>query len=133
MSRSAARKLLCATCILLSFSANAFELNGNWATDPSNCDKVFETKNNRVLFTHNSDVFGGGFIVEGNEIRGPAKACKIINRKEVAGVLHLIASCTTDIAVLGTQEVSGKIDNDNQLTRIYPEFPEMGVPFYRCK
>jgi hypothetical protein len=45
----------------------------------------------------------------------------------------LIASCTTDIAVLGTQEVSGKIDNDNQLTRIYPEFPEMGVPFYRCK
>ena len=95
MSRSAARMLLCATCILFSFSANAFDLNGKWATDPSNCGKIFKTKNNRVSFARNSDVFGSSFIVEGNEIRGPAKACKITNRKEQTGVVHLIASCNS--------------------------------------
>ena len=120
MSRLAAQILLCTICILLSFSASAFEVSGAWSTSLENCDKVFETKNNRVLFTHNSDVFGGGFIAEGNKIKGPAMACRITNRKEEGGVLQLIASCSTDIAVLGAQQISAKIDNDNQLTRIYP-------------
>lgn len=133
MSRLAAQMLFCTISILPSLSANAFELNGAWSTSLENCGKVFETKNNRVSFTRNSDVFGGGFIAEGNKIRGPAMACRITNRKEEGGVLHLIASCSTDIAVLGAQQISAKIDNDNQLTRIYPDFPEMGIPFFRCK
>jgi hypothetical protein len=66
-------------------------------------------------------------------MRGQAKTCKITSRKEEAGVLHLIASCSTDIAVLGTQEVSAKIDSEDKITRIYPSFPEMGISFYRCK
>ena len=114
-------------------SANAFDLDGAWSTNPENCAKMFEKNNNRISFTHNSDVFGSGFIVEGDQMKGPAKACKIINRKQGGDVVHLIASCTTDIAVLGTQEVSAKINNDDQLTRIYPEFPEMGISFSRCK
>jgi hypothetical protein len=132
MSRWAARTLFCGF-VLFSFSANAFDLDGAWTTNPENCDKVFETKNSRISFTHNSDVFGTGFIAEGDQLRGQAKSCKINNRKEENGVLYLIASCSTDIAVLGTQEVSAKMDNDNQLTRIYPSFPEMGISFYRCK
>jgi hypothetical protein len=132
MSKSAARMLFCA-CVLFSFSAHAFELNGAWSTNPENCGKMFETKNNRVSFTRNSDVFGSGFIVEKDQVKGPAKACKITKYKEEGGALHLIASCTTDIAVLGIQEVSAKINNDDQLTRIYPEFPEMGISFHRCK
>ena len=132
MSKSAAGMLFCA-CSMFSFSANAFDLNGAWTTNADNCGKIFVKKNNRVTMTRNSDVFGSGFIVEGDQIRGPAKACKITNRKEEGGVLQLIASCTTDIAVLDTQQVSAKIENDNQLTRIYPSFPEMGIVFYRCK
>jgi len=118
---------------MFSFSANAFDLNGAWTSNPENCGKVFETKDNGVSFTHNSDVYGSGFIVEGNQMSGPAKLCKITNRKEQAGILYLIASCSTDIAILGTQQVSAKIDNDDRLTRIYPEFPEMGISFFRCK
>jgi hypothetical protein len=132
MSKSAAGMLVCA-CLMFSFSANAFDLNGTWSGDNSNCGKVFVKKNNKISMTRNSDVFGGGFIVEGNQIRGQAKTCKITGRKEENGILHLIASCTTDIAVLGTQEVSAKIDSDDQITRIYPSFPEMGISFYRCK
>jgi len=132
MFKSAAGMLFC-SCIMFSFSANAFDLNGAWTTNADNCGKMFVKKNNRITMTRNSDVFGSGFIVEGDQLRGPAKACKITKRKEEGGVLQLIASCTTDLAVLGTQQVSAKIDSDNQLTRIYPSFPEMGIPFYRCK
>ena len=131
-SKSAAGILFCAS-LMFSFSANAFDLNGAWTTNEENCGKIFVKKNNRITMPRNSDAFGSGFIVEGDQFRGPAKACKITNRKEDGGVLQLIASCTTDIAVLGTQEVSAKIVNDNQLTRIFPSFPEMAISFYRCK
>ncbi len=133
MSKLAARMLFCAICMVFSFSANAFDLNGAWTADAKNCDKVFVKKSNRISMARNSDVFGGGFIVEGNQIRGELRTCKITGRKEEGGILHLIALCTTDIAVLGTQELSAKIDSDNQLTRIFPSFPEMGISYYRCK
>jgi hypothetical protein len=133
MSNLVRRMLFSAICIVFSFSANAFDLNGTWTADDRNCNKVFVKKNNKISMTRNSDVFGGGFIVEGNQMRGQAKTCKITSRKEESGVLHLIASCSTDIAVLGTQEVDAKIDSDDKITRIYPSFPDMGTPFYRCK
>ena len=133
MSRLAARMLVCAICTVFSFSASAFDLSDVWTADATNCDKVFIKKNNRIAMTRNSGVFGGGFIVEGNQIRGQAKTCKITSQKEEGGVLHLIALCSTDIAVLGAQEVDAKIDSDDKITRIYPSFPEMGTSFYRCK
>ena len=132
MSKAAAR-FFCASCVLFSWSAHAFDLNGAWTADAQNCNKVFVKKNNKISMTRNSDVFGGGFIVEGNLMRGQAKTCKLMSKKEEGGVLHLIAACSTEIAVLGTQEVSAKIENENRITRIYPSFPEMGISFYRCK
>ena len=126
MSNLAARMLLCVICVLFSFPAYAFDLNGTWTTDSSNCGKVFVKKNNKISLTRNSDVFGGGFIVEGNQIRGQARTCKITSRKEESGALHLIASCSTDIAVLGSQEISAKIDNDDRITRIFPAFSRNG-------
>jgi len=83
--------------------------------------------------TRNADAFGGGFIVEANQMRGQAKACKITSRKEEGSILNLIASCSTDVAVLGTQQITAKIEDDNRLTRIFPSFPEMGTTYYRCK
>jgi hypothetical protein len=132
MSKTAKRLLICA-CVLLCYSANAFELNGAWTTNPENCSKIFASKNNKIVFANNSDFFGSGFVIEGDQIRGPGKSCKIIKRKEENATLNLIASCSTDIAVLGTQQLSAKIESDNQLVRIYPDFPEMGISFYRCK
>ena len=132
-SGAIARLLVCAIFVLFSLSAYAFDLTGTWTTDELNCGKVFVKKNNKISMTRNADVFGGGFIVEGNQIRGQAKRCKITGRKEEGSVLHLIASCTTDIAVLGTQELTAKIDNDNRITRIFPSFPEMGITYFRCR
>src|SRR4249920_4158110 len=125
MSGSVKRMLFVAVGMVISFAASAFDLNGAWTTDDSNCAKVFVTKNNKLTMTRNSDVFGGGFIVEGNQIRGQAKTCKITSHKEEGGVLHLVAVCSTDIAVLGTQQVDAKIDSDDKITRLFPSFPEM--------
>jgi hypothetical protein len=83
--------------------------------------------------TRNSDVYGGGFIVQGNQLRGQAKTCKVTSLKEESGNLNLIATCSTDIAILGTQQVSAKIEGDDRITRIFPSFPEMGTTYYRCK
>ena len=127
------RMLFVTVGMVISFAANAFDLNGAWTSDESNCAKIFVTNNNKLTMTRNSDAYGGGFIVEGNQIRGQGKACKITSRKEEGGVLHLIASCSTDIAVLGTQEVSAKIESDDRITRTYPSFPEMGTTYFRCK
>jgi hypothetical protein len=33
---------------LISFSANAFDLNGAWTTDESNCAKVFVMKDKKL-------------------------------------------------------------------------------------
>jgi hypothetical protein len=132
MSKSIARTLFCA-CLLFNGSASAFDLNGAWTQDERNCDKVFIKKNNKILMTRNSDRFGGGFIAEGNQIRGLGKTCKIINRKEEGGVLNLLASCTTDIALLDAEQITARIVSDDLLTRIYPSFPEAGTSYYRCK
>jgi len=57
MSNLAARVLFSAICIVFSFSANAFDLNGAWTTDDSNCGKVFVKKDNKISMTRNSGVF----------------------------------------------------------------------------
>ncbi len=133
MSSSVKRMLFVTVGMVISFTASAFDLNGAWTTDDSNCAKVFVRKNNKLTMTRNADVFGGGFIVEGNQIRGQAKTCKITGRKEEGGVLNLIATCSTDIAVLGTQQFSAKIEGDDRLTRTFPSFPEMATTYFRCK
>jgi hypothetical protein len=122
MSGAVKRMLFVVGGMMVSFSANAFDLNGAWTTDASNCAKVFVTKNNRLSMTRNSDVYGGGFIVQGNDLRGQARTCKITSRKEEDGVLNLIAMCSTEIAVLGTQQLSVRIDGDDRLTRIVLRF-----------
>jgi hypothetical protein len=127
------RGTLLGFCAFFCSAAHAFDLSGAWTTDADNCGKIFVVKDHHVSMTRNSDVFGGGFIVEGNQIKGPAKVCKITGRKEEGSVLRLLAACTTDIAVLGTQEVEVKIENDNQITRTFPSFSEMEIRYTRCK
>jgi hypothetical protein len=128
MSGSVKRLLFVTVGTVINFAASAFDLNGAWTTDDSNCTKVFVTKNNKLTMTRKSDVYGGGFIVEGNKIRGQARACTITGRKEEGGVLNLIVTCSTDIAVLGTQQISAKV-----VKLIFSSFPEIATTYFRCK
>src|SRR3954464_10021572 len=56
--------------ILQPAKAQAFELTGAWASQTDLCPLVFTRKGNQVVFTELSDLFGSGFIVDGDRIRG---------------------------------------------------------------
>jgi hypothetical protein len=119
------------TVSFVSPAAHAVDLNGAWANDVAACDKIFEKKNNTVSMTRDSDMHGSGFIIDGNQIRGKVATCTVKSRKEDGAMLHLIASCSTDVA-LSTVEMSLKIDSENQITRVFPGIPEMQMPYVRC-
>ena len=57
--------------------AAAIDLNGAWASNADSCGKVFERKGSQVTFTEMSDVYGGGFIIEGDQITGKFARCRI--------------------------------------------------------
>ena len=117
---------------LVGSAAQAVDLNGAWANNLSVCNKIFTKKNNKISITRDSDQYGSGFIVSGNEIRGKVATCAIKSRKDDGPLIHLVASCSTDIA-LSTVQFSFKVDNENRLTRVFAGLPEMAMPYERCK
>ena len=124
--------LSCTIFVLLSSNAGAFEFDGAWATDAAKCAKVFVKKSNRISMTKHADLFGGGFIVEGDRIRGPLATCKINNRKEDGDMLHLIASCSTEISILSPTQLDIKIENSNNIVRFFSNFSDIAIPYTRC-
>src|SRR5215469_8884092 len=87
--------ILCA--VFLGGPAHAVDLTGLWTTNVDDCDKVFETKGGRASFRQDADLYGSGFIIEGNRIRGPTTSCTVTKTKEENDVVHMIASCATEI------------------------------------
>ena len=124
--------IACVTMVLLqSVAANATDLNGAWANDSSVCDKIFQKKKNVISIKRDSDLYGSGFIVDGNQLRGKVAKCTIKSRKEEGQLVNLIAVCSTDIA-LSTVQFSLQVDGENKVTRVFPGLPEMSVSYVRC-
>jgi hypothetical protein len=117
--------------LFVSSAANAIDLDGAWANNASVCNKIFEKKNNTISMTRDSDMHGSGFIIKGNQIRGKVATCTVKSRKQDGAMLHLITSCSTDVA-LSTVQISLKLESENQMTRVFPGLPEMQVVYVRC-
>jgi hypothetical protein len=47
-------------------------------------------------------------------------------------MLRLIASCTTQIAILSPTQLDIKIDGPDKITRFFPNFAEIAIPYARC-
>ena len=110
----------------------AFELNGAWATDANNCPKVFERKGSQIGFTEMSDVFGGGFIVEGDQIIGKFARCRIRARKDNGPSVNLIAACATDMMLSSVQFSLKALDADS-VVRLFPGMEDMEIRYHRCQ
>ena len=125
--------LLCsAGWMALSSPAHATDLNGPWATDASVCSKVFVRKGSAISFQPNSDQYGGGFIMEGNKVRGQMQTCTIKARKEEGNVVHMLAACANDIMASSIQ-FSARIDDDNTISRIFPGMSDdLSIKYLRC-
>lgn len=114
--------LLAAACIIPQSSIYAADLNGAWATDASSCSKVFVKKGNVVSFQQDSDQYGGGFILEGDKVRGQMQTCNIKVRKQDGSAIHILAACATDIMASNVQ-LSARIVDDNTIRRFFRACP----------
>src|SRR5690242_20743881 len=87
--------LLLAASLAMPGAAAAFDLDGAWASDADNCAKVFTRKGSQVTFADMSDVYGGGFIVEGDQITGKYGRCRIKAKKDDGKTINLVAACAS--------------------------------------
>lgn len=138
MSRFRAMKSLSAItigCMLLCASSGRasepFVLDGSWASAVENCDKIFVRQGGRTVLSEDSDLYGGGFTIDGNRVTGKMARCVIKNRKEAGDTIHMLASCATDIMYSAVQ-LSVKVRDKDSITRIFPGLEDIQVNYQRC-
>jgi hypothetical protein len=129
--RSASAAFLLAASIGMPGLAIALDLNGAWAGDADNCAKIFERKGSQIAFTEMSDVYGGGFIVEGDYITGKFARCRIKATKDDGKTINLVAACATDIMLQNVQ-FSLKESDVNNVIRMFPGIEGMDIRYARC-
>ena len=115
---------------LLAGPACAFDLNGAWTTDVSLCTKVFKKQGNRDVLTSLSDLYGGGFIIDGDRVRAKVARCRIDSRKEDGATIHLNVACTTEVA---TEQIQFdlKVVNDNTVSKMFAG-TDVAMDYHRC-
>jgi len=123
--------LFTAALLVISAPAAAFDLNGAWASDTDNCAKVFVRKGTQLSFAEMSDVYGGGFIIEGDQITGKFARCRIKAKKDDGKTINLVAACASDIMLQNVQFSLREIDA-NSVIRMFPGMEGMEIKYARC-
>ena len=82
-------------------------------------------------FTDMSDVYGGGFIIDGDQIIGKFARCRIKTRKDSGSYVNLIAACATDM-MLSSVQFSLKELDANSLARLFPGMEDVEIRYQRC-
>lgn len=113
-------------------SAHAFELNGAWTGQAEACKRVFAKEGNTISFAKDSELYGAGFIVDGNMLTSSGGKCSIKARREDGDVRHLIAVCTTGIMV-DQMQLSYRVVDDNQIIRLFPGMEGFETAYARCR
>ena len=134
VGKSAVRAAMLLGCVLVSSEGvGAIELAGAWAKSADQCGKVFIRKGraNEIAFAERSDLYGGGFIVEADRIRGKFVKCTIKTRKDDGQTLNLVAGCAADI-MLSNVQFFLKVLDENSITREFPGMDGMEVKYHRC-
>lgn len=123
--------LILGGCLAASGKAAAFDLNGAWASDSDNCNKVFVRKGTQISFAEMSDVFGGGFIIEGDQITGKFARCRIKAKKDDGATINMVAACASDIMLQNVQFSLKEVDA-NTVIRMFPGMSGMEIKYARC-
>jgi hypothetical protein len=123
--------LLFGSLLTLAGRVDAVELNGAWAGDADQCAKVFVRQGGKLGFTEMSDVYGGGFIIDGDQIVGKFARCRIKARKDDGANVNLVAACATDI-MLSSVQFSLKELDANSIVRLFPGIEDMEISYHRC-
>ena len=130
MKRTAMAALLVGS-VSVSLSVHADEIDGAWANDASVCSQVFTKTNNKVSFTPNSELYGGGLLIEGKRATGTFEKCNIKSIKRDGANVRVVASCSTGVMAEETEATIKIIDKDNITVSVAgPVNTE--TPFVRC-
>ena len=114
-----------------AFSSQAADMDGAWASDATVCSNVFVKRNNTVTFTPDSELYGGGLIIEGNRVTGSFQKCNIKSLKRDGDTVHLVASCSTGVMVSDLQIMIKRVGY-NQIT-LSPAGPlDTASSYVRC-
>jgi hypothetical protein len=116
---------------ILTVPAHAFDLRGAWASQGDLCKLVFTKKGNAVTFAELSDLYGSGFIIDGDRITGKTASCTITSRKQDGNNLQLGANCATSI-MRQNADFLLKVIDDNNIARVIPEIENMEIKYTRC-
>ena len=127
----AASALVLGSLLVMAGRADALDLNGAWAGDADQCAKVFVRQGGKLGYTEMSDVYGGGFIVDGDQIIGKFARCRIKARKDDGMNVNLIAACATDIMLSSVQFSVRELDA-NSIARLFPGMEDMEIKYHRC-
>jgi hypothetical protein len=92
---------------------------------------VFAKKGNTVAFADFSDLYGSGFIIEGNRIRGKTARCTISSRKQNGDSLELAAACASSIMHQNMSFLI-KVYDENNIARVMPIIENMEIKYTRC-
>ena len=84
-----------------------------------------------VVFAEFSDLFGSGFIIDGNRIRGRTTNCTIKSRKQEGDSLELSSACASSIMTSNVRFLLKVID-DNNISRTVPDTEGMMLKYSRC-
>jgi hypothetical protein len=112
-------------------STDAADLNGAWASDASVCNKVFVKSNNRISFAPDAELYGGGFLVEGDRATGTFQKCSIKSMKDDGTEVHLIASCSTGVEISNLR-FTVKVVGHDQITVSSNGAVDVTTPYVRC-
>jgi hypothetical protein len=112
--------------------AQSIDLTGAWTTDADQCGKVFNRTGDRITFSENSELYGDGFIIDQNRITGKTAHCTIASRKQDGEMIHLLASCASEI-MFSRVQFSLKVVDSNSIIRLYPGMPDLSNNYQRCR
>src|ERR1051326_2451992 len=91
-----------------------------------------KAKDNKVSFTDDADLYGGGFLVEGTRASGTFQKCKIKSTKQAGTTLHLVAACSDGIMVQDAQ-LTVKVVGADKITVIFEGVESEENPYERCR
>ena len=98
---------------------------------PTTAQECLTRKGTQVTFTDMSDVYGGGFIIEGDQITGKFARCRIKAKKDDGKTINLVAACATDIMLQNVQFSLREVDA-NSVIRMFPGMEGMEIKYARC-
>ncbi|MEJ1936341.1 hypothetical protein WDZ92_39615 [Nostoc sp. NIES-2111] len=107
------------------------DLQGGWTDASLSCTDVFSTSNGKLVLRNDDGFNVGGFIVEGNKIKGQARACTVDRSVRKGSTINLLMSCQ-DSVLASAQEIRLKLNKDGTVTRTLAGFKDFSQTFKRC-